>query len=114
MSYIYAVLGGGRQGTAAAYDMAKHGDARRVLIGDVSLAAAQKSAARVNGLIGHAIAEAHQVDVTNHDQLKAFLVEVDSFLSAVPYWFNPTITQAAVEAQACMTDLGGNTDLVRE
>jgi len=114
MSCIYAVLGGGRQGTAAAYDMAKFGDARQVLIGDVSLEAAQKSAARVNQLISHEIAQAHQVDVTDHDQLKAFLTDVDSFLSAVPYWHNPNITRVAIEAHACMTDLGGNTDLVRE
>ena len=59
MSYIYAVLGGGRQGTAAAYDMAKHGDAGKVLIGDANLAAAEKSAARVNALTGTTIAEAH-------------------------------------------------------
>jgi len=114
MSFVYAVLGGGRQGTAAAYDMARFGDASKVLIGDVSLEAAQKSAARVNKLIGKQIAQAHQVDVTNHDQLKAFLDNVDSFLSAVPYWNNPGITRVAIEAKACMTDLGGNTDLVRE
>jgi lysine 6-dehydrogenase len=114
MSFIYAVLGGGRQGTAAAYDMARFGDASKVLIGDVTLEAAQKSAARVNKLIGKPIAEAHRVDVTNHDPLKAFLDSVDSFLSAVPYWHNPDITRAAIEAKACMTDLGGNTDLVRE
>lgn len=46
MSFVYGVLGGGRQGTAAAYDMARFGDARRVLIADISLEAAQKSAAR--------------------------------------------------------------------
>src|SRR5512136_781172 len=114
MGLVYAVLGGGRQGTAAAYDMAKFGDAARVLIADVSLEAAQKAASRVNQLIGHEIAEAHQVDVTNHDQLRAFLTGVDSFLSAVPYWNNPGITRVAIEARACMTDLGGNTDLVRE
>ncbi len=114
MSYVYAVLGGGRQGTAAAYDMAKFGDASRVLIGDVSLAAAQRSAARVNGLLGREIAAAQRVDVTNPDQLLAFLTDVDSFLSAVPYWHNPAITRVAIEAKACMTDLGGNTDLVRE
>ena len=114
MSYAYAVLGGGRQGTSAAYDMAKFGDARTVLIGDISLEAAQRSAARVNRLIGREIARAHQVDVTNHDQLKTFLTDVDSFLSAVPYWHNPDITRVAIEARACMTDLGGNTDLVRE
>lgn len=114
MSFIYAVLGGGRQGTAAAYDMAKFGDARQVRIADISLDAARRSAARVNQLIGHEIAGAHQVDVTNHDQLRAFLTGVDSFLSAVPYWNNPGITRVAIEARACMTDLGGNTDLVRE
>ena len=114
MSFVYAVLGGGRQGTAAAYDMAKFGDATRVLIADVSLEAAQKAALRVNKLIGKEIAKALQVDVTNHDQLKTFLGGVDSFLSAVPYWNNPTITRVAIEAKACMTDLGGNTDLVRE
>jgi len=114
MGFVYAVLGGGRQGTAAAYDIAKFGDAARVLIADVSLEVAQKAASRVNKLIGKEIAEAHQMDVTNHDQLKVFLDGVDSFLSAVPYWNNPAITRVAIEAQACMTDLGGNTDLVRE
>jgi len=114
MSYVYGVLGGGRQGTAAAYDMAKFGDARQVLIGDISPEAAQESAARVNRLIGAPVALARRVDVTNRDQLKAFLDPVDSFLSAVPYWNNPGITRVAIEAKACMTDLGGNTDLVRE
>ncbi len=114
MSYIYAVLGAGRQGTAAAYDMVKFGEASQVLIGDVRLDAAQRSAARVNRLIGQEVAEAHQVDVTNPDQLRTFLTGVDSFLSAVPYWHNPAITRAAIEAKACMTDLGGNTDLVRD
>jgi len=77
MSFVYAVLGGGRQGTAAAYDMARFGDAKQVLIADISLEAAQKSAARVNKLIGAPVAEAHHVDVTNHDELKAFLDNVD-------------------------------------
>jgi lysine 6-dehydrogenase len=114
MSYTYAVLGAGRQGTSAAYDMAKFGEARAVLIGDVSLEAAQRSAARVNRLIGREIARPHRVDVAKRDELKAFLADVDSFLSAVPYWHNPNITRVAIEAQACMTDLGGNTGLVRE
>ena len=114
MAFVYAVLGGGRQGTAAAYDMAKFGDASQVLIADISLKAAQESAARVNHLVGKEIAQAHQLDVTDHEQLCDFLVPVNSFLSAVPYWHNPDITRAAIEAGACMTDLGGNTDLVRD
>jgi lysine 6-dehydrogenase len=114
MSFAYAVLGGGRQGTAAAYDMAKEGNAARVLIADVSLEVAQRSAARVNSLLGTAITEAHHLDVTDAARLTEFLRGVDSFLSAVPYWHNLAITRAAIEARACMTDLGGNTDLVRE
>jgi lysine 6-dehydrogenase len=114
MAYTYAVLGGGRQGTAAAYDMAKWGDADRVLIADISLEAARKSAARVNDLIGRDIATSVQLDVTDREALVAFLDQVDSFLSAVPYWNNPGITDAAIEARACMTDLGGKTDLVLE
>ncbi len=114
MSFTYAVLGAGRQGTAAAYDMARFGDASRVLIADLSLEAAQRSAARVNKLISKEIAHPYQVDVTDHAHLTAFLSGVDSILSAVPYWNNPDITRAAIDAKACMTDLGGNTDLVRE
>ena len=98
MAFVYAVLGGGRQGTAAAYDMAKFGDASQVLIADVSLEAAQASAARVNHLVGKEIAQAHQLDVSDHDQLCDFLGPVNSFLSAVPYWHNPAITRAAIEA----------------
>lgn len=114
MTFTYAVLGGGRQGTSAAYDLANFGDASQLLIGDVSLEAAQQSAARVNRLIGQEFATAHQVDVTDQNRLRDFLSTVDSFLSAVPYWHNPAITRVAIEAGACMTDLGGNTDLVRE
>jgi len=111
---VYAVLGAGRQGTAAAYDMAKWGEADKVLIADIDLKAAQKAARRINQLRGRKIAEAYQVDVTDHAALVEFLTGVDSFLSAVPYWHNLAITRAAIEAKACMTDLGGNTDLVRQ
>ncbi len=114
MGFTYAVLGAGRQGTAAAYDMARFGDADRVLLADMHLGAAQSAAQRVNQLVGKDIAEAHHVDVNEHIQLTAFLEGVDSFLSAVPYWHNPAITRAAIDAGACMTDLGGNTDLVRQ
>lgn len=65
MGYTYAVLGGGRQGTAAAYDMARWGAAERVRIADISAdaEAADASASRVNTLIGRDIAEAIRLDV---------------------------------------------------
>ena len=114
MGYNYAVVGAGRQGTAAAYDMAKHGDAEKVLIGDISFANAEKAAKRVNKLLNLNIAEAKQVDVKDHSSLVDFLNGVDAFLSSVPYYYNLDITKAAIEVKASMCDLGGNTDLVKE
>jgi lysine 6-dehydrogenase len=114
MGYTYAVLGGGRQGTAAAYDMARFGDAKKVLIADIDHRAAETSAKRVNTLLKAQTASAVELDVTDEKALDAFLIPVDSFLSAVPYWLNPSITEAAIRSRASMCDLGGNTDLVLE
>jgi lysine 6-dehydrogenase len=114
MKFTYAVLGGGRQGTAAAYDMARFGDAKEVLIADIDRLAAEASADRVNTLLDSRLARAIELDVTDEEALGSFLTGVDSFLSAVPYWLNPTITEVAIRSRACMCDLGGNTDLVLE
>jgi lysine 6-dehydrogenase len=114
MRHVYAVLGSGRQGTAAAYDMARFGEAKRVLLADLDLGAAEKAAARVNRLLDKQVARACRVDVTEPEQLVAVLREVDACVSAVPYWLNPRVTEAAIRARASMTDLGGNTALVRQ
>ena len=63
--------------------------------------------------LGREIAHPFAVDATDPAAVRAFLEDVDSFLSAVPYWLNPAIARVAIEARASMTDLGGNTDLVR-
>lgn len=114
MHYTYAVLGAGRQGTAAAYDMARWGDASRVLLADRDPEAARQAAERVNGLLTASVAEPAQVDVTDLEAVEQLLTEVDAFLSAVPYIHNLSITQAAIRAQVHMCDLGGNTNIVRQ
>jgi lysine 6-dehydrogenase len=114
MSYTYAVLGAGRQGTAAAYDMARWGDARRVLLVDYDMKVARQAAERVNGLMGKPIAEATRVDVTDLKAVERLLSGVDAFLSAVPYYYNVDITRAAVRAKAHMCDLGGHVGIARQ
>lgn len=114
MAYNYAILGAGRQGTAAAYDLAKHGDAARVVLADANLEQARAAAQRVNALLGGDIVEAARVDVTDHATVVRVLRDIDAFLSAVPYYYNLGITRAAIEAGASMCDLGGNTDIVRQ
>ncbi|MBZ0283424.1 MAG: saccharopine dehydrogenase NADP-binding domain-containing protein [Anaerolineae bacterium] len=110
--YHYAVVGAGRQGVAAAYDMVKWGNAAHVLLLDTNHNAAIQAAERINRLIGHPVVSAAQVDVCNHGALVELLKPVDVFLCAVPFRFILDCTQAAIEARASMVDLGGHTDTV--
>lgn len=112
--YNYAVLGAGRQGTAAAYDMARWGDARSVLIADIDFNNALKAARRVNSLVGTSIATAVQLDVTDSAALAGALSGVDAFLSATTYHDNLAITETAVEIGSHMCDLGGHTGIARQ
>ena len=73
MGFRYAVLGSGRQGTAAAYDLALLGNAEYILLADMSLAQAERSATRVNSLVGREVARAAQVDVQDEDAVVALL-----------------------------------------
>ncbi len=113
MSNKYAVIGAGRQGTAAAYDMAKYGEADDVLIADRDIKIAQLASNRVNNLLGTKIAQAKQINVKDVTKIIDLLTTVDAFLSAVPYYYNLDISKAAIRAGANMCDLGGNTDIVK-
>ncbi len=110
----YAVLGAGRQGTAAAYDMARWGGACRILMADRDGEAARRAAERVNRLVGAAVAEPADVDVTELEAVERLLRGVDAALSAVPYIYNLGITRAAIRARCSLCDLGGNTAIVRQ
>jgi lysine 6-dehydrogenase len=110
----YAVLGAGRQGTAAAYDMARWGGAHRILMADRDGEVARSAADRVNRMVGAAVAEPAQVDVTDLEAVEHLLRGVDAALSAVPYIYNLGITRAAIRARCSLCDLGGNTAIVRQ
>jgi lysine 6-dehydrogenase len=112
MSFTYAVLGAGRQGVAAAYDMIRFGDAGAVLVADRNGDLAAEAAERVNQLTGSAAALPAQVEVADAQALVAFLKPVDALLSAVPYAFNLAVTRACIASSTHMCDLGGNTDVV--
>jgi len=114
MPYTYVVLGAGRQGIAAAYDMARWGDARRVILADRDSEVARRAAERVDTLVGKGIAEPAHLDVTDPKTVEQLLAGVDACLSAVPYVYNLDITRAAISARTHMCDLGGNTDIARQ
>lgn len=114
MNYRYAILGSGRQGLSAAYDIGRFGDAQEILLYDISPQNALNGADRLNSLLNTDKVKGLALDVGNRDQLDKALLGIHSAISAVPYQFNPLITLAAIRAGSNLCDLGGNTDIVRE
>ena len=112
MGYRYVILGAGRQGTAAGYDLAVHGDAERVVMADANPTQAEAAAARINALAGRDVALPAVVDVADGQAVRRLLEPADGVLSAVPYFFNLNITRAAVDARTHITDIGGHTQTV--
>jgi lysine 6-dehydrogenase len=112
--YSYLVLGAGRQGTAAAYDLARFGDAARITLADADFVHAVAAAERINHLTGRVIVAARQVDVADLTAVQQALAGHHVTLSAVPYYFNLELTRAAIAAGVSFCDLGGNTGIVRQ
>ena len=110
MNHTFAILGAGMQGTAAAYDLAKFADPKVIRLADARLEQAQRSADRVNTLVGRSICTPVQVDALNPEALADFLADADVLLSCVPYWMHPLIAPVAIRTKTHMCDLGGNTD----
>ncbi len=112
--FNYTVLGAGRQGTAAAYDLARFGEAGRIVIADREQAVAAEAAARVNRLSGHEVAVAATVDARDRAALTDLLRGTQATISALPFAFNLTATEAAIAAGSHIADLGGNTAVVQQ
>ena len=112
MSYHYIIIGAGKQGTAAAYDLAIFGEAESITLADSRLEAAEKAARRVNALVGREVAGAIQLDARDPAKLRSALHGMHGALSAVPYYFNLEITRACIEKGVHLCDMGGNTEVV--
>ena len=111
--YRYGVVGAGRQGTAAAFDLIVRGEASSVVLGDLDQDTARAAAERVNRLTGFHRASAARVDATDRSSLVEFLSPLDAIISSASYRFNLGVAQAAIEAVTHMCDLGGNLEIVR-
>src|SRR5271169_5946424 len=97
MASAYMVLGAGRQGIAAAYDLARFGQASRVTLADCNRERAQEAADTVNDLVRNRIADAMGLDVRDESASRHALQGYDVALSAVPYFYNLALTRAAIE-----------------
>lgn len=112
MKKVYAVIGAGRQGIAAAYDLAKFGEAEKIILIDLQMP--DEAKARLEKLTGKNIFVSRKTDVKNLSELKKNLEGVNAVISCVPYYFNLELAKTAIELGINFCDLGGNTRVVEE
>jgi len=115
MGHRYIVLGSGRQGVSAAYDLGRFGLADEIVMADIDAGAAGRAAARLNGLLGREVARPRQVDVMSDARaVTDLLAGADACLGATHYDVNVALTGLAIGSKTHLVDLGGNTGVVRE
>jgi lysine 6-dehydrogenase len=114
VSYCYLLLGAGRQGIAAAYDFGRFGEAEAITVADVDGEIAAQGAARLNTLLGRQVATSVELDASDAAAVKKAFRGVNACLNSVHYALNVDLTKLAIESGVHMTDLGGNTGIVRE
>jgi len=104
----YLVLGAGRMGFGAAFDLIHNSDASRVTIADVDRSRAEAATHR----IGSGRIVAASVDVTDDQQVLELMRQHDAVISCVVYHHNIRLAKLAIAARTNFCDLGGNNDVV--
>ncbi len=102
------VLGAGLQGSACAFDLLRNPAVERVVLADLRIGAPPPF---LQPYLGGRLATA-EVDVRDHDAVRAIMRDSTAVMSAIPYYFNYPLAQLAVECGVHFTDLGGNTEIV--
>ncbi len=109
----FCVLGGGRQGTAIAYDLLRWGNPDEVIIADIDFQQAKESVEKNKLLLHSNLIVAKEVNVNNEIEMLSLLKDVDILISAVPYHLNTKVTDYAIKSSTSMVDLGGHTGIVK-
>jgi lysine 6-dehydrogenase len=103
------VLGAGRMGHGAVYDLAHNSpQVEAITVADFDLA---KAGAIVENVGGGKITARH-ADASNYDEMVGLFRGHDSVISCVNYWYNVELSKAAIETGANFCDLGGNNYVV--
>jgi len=106
----YCILGTGRQGTAALYDILLFGKPSSILLIDSCKKSLETCINKVKKIKNNNISITSEVvDINNKTQIIKLLKPCDIFLSSVPYQFNLMLTDVAVQSKTSMVDLGGHT-----
>lgn len=103
------VLGAGRMGYGAAYDLAHNSPA--VIAATIADFDFEKAEAAVGSIGSNKVVPA-AVDAANFDAVVELMRGHDSVISCVNYWYNESLSKAAIAAEANFCDLGGNNYVV--
>ncbi len=104
------VLGAGRMGHGAVYDLVHNSPAvRSVTVADSELAKAEEVARVVGGNVA-----AVRMDASVYEDAVRLFREHDSVISCVNYWYNAELSRSAIESGTNFCDLGGNNYVVDE
>jgi lysine 6-dehydrogenase len=112
VTYAYCVVGAGRQGIAASYDLLMRGNAARIVLADSDPAAATRAAETLQPLGNGAVIEPAVVDAADRRATTALLEGFDAALGSASWRLNEGLTDAAIDAGTHLVDLGGNAEVV--
>lgn len=105
------VLGAGRMGHGAVFDLIHNSPAvDAVTVADLDAG----KAAAVAAAVGTSRIEAVKIDASNYADVVALMRGHDSVISCVNYWYNVSLSKAAIETGSNFCDLGGNNYVVDE
>jgi lysine 6-dehydrogenase len=107
----YIVVGSGMQGTAAAYDLARFGNAGKIVLTDLDADQASASAERVNQLTQSSLCEPLVLDASNPSAVAEAVRGADVVLSCVPYKLHTYVEEGAFQAGVSVLDMGNDTDV---
>jgi lysine 6-dehydrogenase len=108
MGYRMLVIGAGLMAKSIAYDFARQEDVDRVVIASLYLRDAKKLASFLKNRKANAV----RLDAADADAASKLMKDADCAVSAVPYYYNYALAEAAVRAGCNFVDLGGNNDVV--
>lgn len=102
------VLGAGRMGYGAAYDLGQSAGVETVTVADIDMGLAERTASRVPG----GKVTPARVDVNDSEKVVELMRGHTSVISCVVYTHNLALARAAIKAGVNFCDLGGNNSVV--
>jgi lysine 6-dehydrogenase len=102
------VLGAGLQGSSCAFDLLRQDDVETVTVADLD------PDALAEFVPAHEKLRKVRADFSDVAGIREIMGSHDIVLSAAPYYFNLEMARAAIDAGCHFSDLGGNTQIVRD